>query len=114
MQIIEEMADEGSSFYLQFSFYDEQIPAQAFVPDTLFWSLTDMHGNAINSRSAVTVAVPASTLSIALTGADLAILGNDIGARIITIWGTWTSGTFGANQTLLFQTQFNIQPRVGQ
>jgi hypothetical protein len=107
------MADEGSSFYLQFSFLDEQIPPVAFVPDTLFWALTDMNGNAINSRSSVTVSVPASTLSIALTGADLNLAGNDIGARLITIWGTWTSGTFGANQTLLFQAQFNVQPRVG-
>lgn len=111
MQIIEEIAEEGSSFYPAVEFVDED--GAAFTPSTLYWKLTDLRGNVINSRSQVTVAVPSTSLSINLTGADLDVLGDNIVSRVITVWGTYISTTFGAGQSFSFQAQFNIQPRVG-
>jgi hypothetical protein len=111
MQVIEEIAEEGSSFYPTVYFYDEA--GSAMTPTTLYWKLTDMQGNVINSRSQVEVGAPSTSLTIALTGADLAILGDGIGERLITLWGTYTSVTHGAGQAFTFQAKFNIQPRVG-
>jgi len=112
MQIIEEIANEGSSFYPTIYFWDEE--GAAMTPTTLYWSLTDMNGNVINSRSAVNVAAPGTSLTIALGSADLVVLGNDIASRLITTYGTFTSGTHGAGQTFLFQAKFNIHPKVGK
>jgi hypothetical protein len=53
-------------------------------------------------------------LTIALGSADLVVLGNDIASRLITAYGTFTSGTHGAGQTFLFQAKFNIHPKVGK
>lgn len=111
MQIIEETAKEGSSFYPTVEFIDED--GAAFTPTTLYWKLTDLRGNVINSRSQVTVGAPSTSLSLNLTGNDLAVLGDNIASRVITVWGTYVSTTFGAGQAFSFQAQFNIQPRVG-
>ena len=111
MYMIEELADEGSSFYPTVTFDDEL--GQSMTPSTLFWKLTDPMGNVINSRSAVTVAVPASSVTIALGGADLEVLGDHVATRIITLWGTYTSSNHGAGRPFTFQAQFNIQPRIG-
>lgn len=111
MQIIEEIAEEGSSFYPTIAFMDEF--GAAVTPTVLHWKLTDMFGNVINSRSQVEVASPGTSLALALAGADLDALGNDVVSRLITVWGTYTSTAFGAGMTFLFQAKFNIQPRVG-
>lgn len=111
MQIIEEIAEEGSSFFPTVYFYDET--GAVMTPTTLFWSLTDMKGNAINARTAVSVGAPSTSLTIALRGADLDVIGNDIAARLLTFYGTYTSGVHGSGMTFLFQAMFNIQPRVG-
>lgn len=111
MQIIEEIAEEGSSFYPTIEFLNEA--DAAMTPTVLHWSLTDMQGNVINSRTQVEVAAPSTSLTIALSGADLAVMGKDIASRLITCWGTYTSDVHGAGMTFLFQAKFNIQPRVG-
>ncbi|OGO40601.1 MAG: hypothetical protein A2Z04_04430 [Chloroflexi bacterium RBG_16_57_9] len=111
MQQIEEIAEEGSSFYPTIEFLDEA--GAAMTPTLLHWKLTDMKGNVINSRTQVEVAAPATSLTLPLGGGDLDVLGNDVIERLITAWGTYTSSTHGAGQTFLFQFKFNIQPRVG-
>lgn len=111
MQVIEEVADEGSSFYPTITFRDEN--DQAMTPDTLKWKLTDPAGNIINGRSEVTISSPSSSVTIALGGADLEVLGDHMAARILTLWGTYTSTTHGAGRPFAFQVQFHIQPRVG-
>ena len=111
MQIIEEIADEGSSFYPTVEFINED--GAAFTPSALYWKLTDVRGNVINSRTQVTVGSPSTSLTFALTGNDLTVLGDNPVARIITVWGTYVSTTYGAGMTFSFQAVFNIQPRVG-
>lgn len=111
MQVIEEVANEGSSFYPTITFEDEH--GQAMTPNTLKWKLTDPAGNVVNNRSEVTVSSPSTSLTIALGGADLDVIGDHLAARIITLWGTFTSSTHGAGQTFSFQVMFHIQPRVG-
>jgi hypothetical protein len=111
MQVIEEVADEGSSFYPTITFLDEN--GQAMTPTTLKWKLTDPAGNVINGRSEVAVSSPSSSLTIALGDGDLAVLGDHTAARIITLWGTYTSTTHGSGRPFTFQVMFNIQPRVG-
>lgn len=112
MLVIEELAEEGSSFYPRIDFYDED--GAAMTPDTLYWSLTDMAGNVINARSAVVVSVPSTYLTLKLSGDDLKVEGDDIASRLITYYGTYTSSTHGSGRPFLFQTKFNIQPRIGE
>ena len=102
-------AEEGSSFYPTMYFYDED--GVAMTPTTLYWKLTDLEGNII--RATVTVGAPSTSLTVALTGTDLSCLGNDMTARLWTVWGTFNSGTHGAGQAFLFQAKFNIQPTIG-
>jgi hypothetical protein len=111
MQVIEDVANEGSSFYPTISFLDEN--GQAMTPDTLKWKLTDPSGNVVNGRSEVTESSPSTSLTIALGGADLDVLGDHTAARILTLWGTYTSSTHGAGRPFTFQVMFNIQPSVG-
>jgi hypothetical protein len=54
---------------LDVSFFDED--GTAVTPSAATWTLTDDHGSVINSRSAVSE-TPASTVTIVLSGADLA------------------------------------------
>jgi hypothetical protein len=111
MQVIEEKADEGSSFFPTVAFMDEL--NDPFTPDTLYWKLTDLFGNVINGRTQVTVASPDDTLTLQLSGGDLDVVGNDIAARIITCWGTYTSVLYGAGKSFSLQARFDIQPRIG-
>jgi hypothetical protein len=111
MQVIEEVANEGSSFYPTITFQDEN--GQDMTPDTLKWKLTDPAGNVVNGRSEVTVGAPSTSITIALGGADLDVLGDHVAARVLTLWGTYTSTTHGSGQPFTFQALFNIQPRIG-
>jgi hypothetical protein len=111
MQNIELVADEGSSYFPTVEFLDEL--GDPFTPSTLYWKLTDLHGNIINGRDAVNVASPDDTLTLQLGAADLAVTGDEIAARIITCWGTYTSISYGAGKNFSLQAKFNIQPRVG-
>lgn len=113
MQTIEEVAQEGSSFYPRIDFLSES--GGAVVPDTLYWNLTDMDGNTINARSAVQVVSPSQSYYVfVLSGADLNVLGNGIAERILTAYGTYTSSVHGSNRPFLFQVKFGIQPKVGK
>jgi len=111
VQIIEEVADEGSSFFPTINFYDEA--GNLVEPTAIKWKLTDMLGNPINARSEVVETPSGTSFTFALTGADLELLGDNMGGRILTVWGTYTSVTFGAGKSYSHQVQFNIQPRVG-
>jgi len=111
MQVIEEIAEEGSSFYPTIYFYMED--GDPLTPDTLNWSLKDINGNTINNREQVQVNSPGNHIHLSLGGDDLKVDGNDIAARVITLWGTYTSAVYGAGRPFLFQVKFNVQPKVG-
>lgn len=89
--IISTKATEGSTFFVDVSFTDEN--GTAFTPDTLFWSLTDAFGNIVNDREDVEITTPAATERIMLSGDDLVVDEPfDSAKRYIIVHGTYTSG----------------------
>ena len=80
-----------------------------FIPTTMLWSLRDEDGTVINSRTAVSVAVPALSNEITLTGDDLAVTSVKRVRRWFTTWGTYNGGAnkFSAECT------FDIQELKG-
>jgi hypothetical protein len=87
------------------SFFDETgAPA---TPVSVNWSLTDMQGNIINSRTHV--ASPAyQTITVVLSGNDLALTsGADLGFRALTVEATYNS-TLGPNLPLKEELDFQV------
>jgi len=76
----------------------------AVTPDTALWSLTDLDGAAINSRTAVAIAVPAASDDIVLSGDDLPTSGSDR-ELLLLYYGTYTS-TEGAGLPFKEQVRF--------
>jgi len=85
-------ADEGSSYDLTWTFN--------FTPLTLYWDLTDVDGNVINSRSAIEVSSPSTSETIKISGDDLGITAAEKAAagnktyvvRCMTVYGTYSDG----------------------
>lgn len=71
MITIDETAKERGTIALVVSFADENGTPTA--PTTMTWSLVDVNGTVINSRSDVTVTTPEASETIVLSGADLQI-----------------------------------------
>ena len=74
------------------------------VPDTANWSLTDLDGTAVNSRTAVSIVTPAATNDIVLSGDDLPTSGSDR-ELLLLVYGTYTS-TEGAGKPFREQVRF--------
>lgn len=81
-----EIPEEGTIGFTV-AFVDEE--GTAMVPDSITWTLTDTSGNVINSRSAVSIGSPAASVTIVLSGDDLAI------------------GTNGTNRILLVEFEYS-------
>ena len=69
-------AVEGSTFAITVSFKDEE--GNAVTPDAITWSLYNTAGAVVNSRQAVAVAVLSSTITIVLSGNDLALASESV------------------------------------
>jgi hypothetical protein len=78
IEISTEANEQGTAF-VTFSFTDEDGVSKS--PTSIKWTLTDVFGNVINSREQVAVAVPASSVTITLSGKDLSILSNEVRAE---------------------------------
>ena len=63
--------DEESTGGIDCAFEDEE--DADVVPGSIAWTLTDLSGTVINSREQVAVAVPAASVTITLSGDDLAL-----------------------------------------
>ena len=88
---IDEQAVEKSSYHITMSFKDEE--GQPVTPKSAKWSLLDTAGATINGRSAVTIGSLATQMTVALYGADLAIVGTgDREDRVFLVQATYTSG----------------------
>lgn len=101
-------AIEKSTFAVDASFFDET--DTPVVPNSgLTWTLTTGAGTVINSRTSVSI-TPATTVTIVLSGNDLALstTGNDNGERVITIQGTYNS-SLGSNLPIKDEVKFFIQ-----
>ena len=84
-------AYEEDSYIIRADFKDESTPPLAMTPNTINWTLTDLSGTVINSRTKVSV-TPASTVYIVLQGDDLALSGTSVSAiREVRVSGSYDS-----------------------
>lgn len=104
-------ATEGSTYIVTAAFTDED--DVAVVPDTITWTLTDTLGTVVNSRQDVSVAVPASSIEVVLSGDDLVVEGYNSPVRVFTIEATYTSGTHGAGLPLTGAATFTVESLAG-
>lgn len=102
-------ATEQSTYAVLVSFFDE-LGAPATPNAGLAWTLTDLRGAVINSRSAVTI-TPGTTVTIVLHGADLALSDPADNTRLIKVAGTYNS-TLGSNLEIKEQVEFVIDNLV--
>ena len=73
--------DEKSAGVITVVFKDED--GDAVIPTSILWTLTTANGaTVINSREQVSIAVPAASIEILLSGDDLALLPTEQGSRI--------------------------------
>lgn len=110
MNVLTSHAVEQSVYWITVGFLDEDNNAMA--PDTATWTLTDIEGNIINEREDVSITTPGTSEVIELSGDDLAVDGNDIVQRLVTIEGTYTSVNYGASKPFKFQIQFPVEPII--
>lgn len=104
--VLKTQAIEKSSYIITATFIDEN--DQAVVPDTgLNWTLTDASGNIINSRDGVTI-TPASTITIVLSGDDLAIADTTKRTRLLTVEGTYNSAAAGGSIPIKDSCKFDV------
>lgn len=104
-------AQERSTFGIVISFIDDT--GAAVTPSAATWSLTDGAGNVVNSRSAVAIGSLATTATIVLSGADLALLTTYQGnARYLLIEYTYTS-SLGSGLPAKDQVLFYIDDLAG-
>lgn len=100
-----ETALERDSYSIQVSFFDVD-GTTAVTPSTLAWTLKDVTGNVINSRSAVSL-TPATSVWIELTDADLAL--TDTGKeRRLLLTGSYDSVIHGAGRKINREVIFTI------
>ena len=103
--LLDQHAPERGTYFVTLSFVDEN--GAAVVPDSVTWTLTNDRGSIINSRSAVVIAVPATSNTIVLSAADLAI--GDYGIeRHLLVEGIYDS-TLGNNLPFKSQANFLIE-----
>lgn len=96
---------EESTLVLALTFTDAS--GGAVTPSAVTWSLHDDSGTVVNSRSNVS-ATPGATVTIVLSGADLAMPTTDR-RRVLTVDAVYTS-TEGVGLPLRDIVRFMIQP----
>lgn len=99
------VASEESTFAVTATFTDDA--GASVTPNTLAWTLTDDSGNVINSRLSVAVAVPASSVTVVLSGDDLADVAST-NRRALAFRGTYDSD-LGIDLPMTAECRFTIQ-----
>jgi hypothetical protein len=110
MIVLTTPANEQSIFWITIGFLDED--NNAMSPDVATWTLTDLKGNTINAKEDESIVTPETSETVELSGDDLAVDGNDIVQRLLTLEGTYTSVNYGAGKPFKFQIQFSIEPVI--
>lgn len=99
-------ANEESTFFVTCTFADED--GSAVVPSSIKWSLRNGAGNIVNGREDVVIAMPASEITITLSGADLDY---DIGSsRFLTVEAVYG----GDSLPLVDEYEFTIKDLMGK
>lgn len=107
-------AVEESTYIIIATFKDED--GKGGTPVTLTWTLTDKDGNIINSREDVEI-TPDTAVAIVLTGTDLLIQSDETGKahdRIVTLKGTYDSGTYGSGLHIKAAVKFPLENLVAE
>ena len=102
-------AVEQSTYVVKIDFLDED--GVAVTPTAATWTLTDPAGNVVNSRTAVSISSPASTVNVVLSGLDLALEGYSTSTRHFLVEATYNS-TLGNGLPLKAEATFEIEDLV--
>src|SRR3990172_4773823 len=106
---ITDTANEKSTFALEMAITDEN--GDPLTPNTLTWTLTDLAGNVINERAGVEITTPASTVTVVLSGDDLALPERAAPIRVVTLEGTY-DGDLRSDLPLKEEVVFTIRNLV--
>jgi len=90
-EILETIAEEQGTYIINLSFLDEDdLPV---TPTSIKWTLTTVGGEVVNSRSDVSIAIPASSVDVVLSGSDLQLLSHkeSFSWRIFTVKAVYNS-----------------------
>lgn len=105
--MLKDKAKERGTYVINVSFKDED--GAAITPTSITWYLTDKKGRVINSRTAVSIAIPDDSNDVVLTGADLALEQRDDRVRVFTARAVYNSTVYGNNLTLNNEAEFEIE-----
>lgn len=97
---------ERSTLALVASFRDEA--DELITPTAIAWSLTDGDGNVLNGRDELAVTPPANTITIVLSGDDLAMATGDDGRRQVVIRATY-DGDLGDGLPITGLIEFTVR-----
>ena len=100
-------AIEESTYGITIDFYDDA--GAAVSPATMTWTLSDKDGTVINARQDVAISNPTSSETITLSGDDLAVSEGESSLRILTLEGTYDSGTLGTGLAFRDSCQFVVE-----
>jgi hypothetical protein len=103
--ILDDHATERSTYVITVSFVNED--GIAVTPTAATWTLTDRAGTVVNSRSAVTITPLATSATIVLSGADLALPDARKRARFVTVEYAYSSA-LGSDLPGKVETEFYI------
>lgn len=101
-------ACDKSTYKVTLAFKDAA--GAAVIPTAITWTLMDVDGTVVNSRSAVAVSVPAASVDIVLSGEDLDYADGEV--RRLLVQATYTS-TEGTGLPLKDEIVFSINDLVG-
>lgn len=99
------IALERSTVALVASFRDEA--GELITPTVINWSLTDGDGNVINERSEIDVS-PDNSITVVLSGDDLALTAGDDGRRQVVIRATY-DGNLGDDLPITGVIEFTVR-----
>ena len=104
LELLSDVADEEGTFVVVATF--------SGTPITVNWKLTDALGNVVNSRSTETETAT-DVVNIILSGDDLALPDKNDTTRIVTVWGTFNSDTYGNGLPYTEEVSFTIENYIG-
>lgn len=102
-------ATENSTYVIALTCYDEA--GSAMTPTSCAWTLTDMAGNVVNSRSAVAL-TPSTSMKVVLLTGDLDYGEPNLVGRFLTVSAVYTS-TYGTGLSLKDEFFIPIVPLRG-
>ena len=97
---------EESTFVVTVSFFETD--GTAVAPKLAQWTLKDEDGAIVNSREAVNINVPGTTVNIVLTGDDLALPVTTKPKRYLLIEAVYDSVLYGNDLQLREEGLFTI------